>query len=137
MKIVLALLFIICLAGCVTKSKARARAREAFFAGQQHAMSLQQPQSQQSTVSLVGQFRTPVVPWSRELTLARAFVAAEYVGPDPKAIVIVRKGRPISIDPERLLSGEDVALEPGDLVQVTAVTNSTNSVQQESPPTTP
>jgi hypothetical protein len=59
------------------------------------------------------------VPWTAELTLAKAVVAAEYFGDkDPTEILIVRNGKAIRCDPKKLLEGEDVPLEPQDLVEL-------------------
>ena len=105
-------------AGCVTKSKARAEAQKAFVAGQQQAM-IQMSQPRQPVVTFIGPVRNPTVTWSQDLTLAKAIVAAGYEPPsDPKQIMIVRNGQAIPVDPKKLLSGEDVPLVAGDLVQI-------------------
>lgn len=113
------------LAGCVSKSKADARARAAFFAGQQQAaMMSRQTQSQSTsfgapTVTVLGEVRNSLVPWTVDLTLAKAVIAAEYFGrSDPVEIVIQRDGKEISYDPKKLLNGQDVQLEPNDVVQL-------------------
>jgi len=59
------------------------------------------------------------VPWTDELTLAKALHAAEYFGDkDPTEILIVRSGKAIRYDPKKLLEGEDMPLEPQDLIQL-------------------
>ena len=46
-------------------------------------------------------------------------VAAEYYGArDPSEITIIRDGQQIKIDPRRLLSGEDVLLQPRDIIEL-------------------
>jgi hypothetical protein len=108
------------LAGCTTRAKAKADAREAFLAGQQQAMLRMQQQAQSSSISILGRVKNPLIPWTEELTVAKALVAAEYLGKgDPREIILVRSGRATTIDPQRLLNGEDIPLHPGDLIQLT------------------
>src|SRR6185369_2706895 len=95
---------------CVSKSKADARARAAFLAGQQQAM--QQMVMRGPTVSFIGDVRNAVVPWTAGLTLAQALLAAEYYGPDPESIVIRSENEHIQVDLNRLLTGEDIPLQP-------------------------
>jgi hypothetical protein len=105
--------------GCVSKSSADARARAAFLAGQQQAlMQMQQTRGGGPSVTITGAVHNSVVPWSSDLTLAKAVVAAEYFGPDPTQIVIVRSGRAVLLDAHKLLNGEDFQLHPGDLVEI-------------------
>jgi hypothetical protein len=105
-------------AGCVTKSKAKAEAQKAFFAGQQQAM-VRMSQPQQPVVTFIGPVRIPTVLWSQDLTLAKAIVAAGYdAKADPRQIMIVRNGQAIPVDPKKLLEGEDIPLVAGDLVQI-------------------
>ena len=108
------------LAGCVTKSKAKADAREAFIAGQQQAMAMARlQQAQGPTVTVVGQVRNKIIPWTQDLTLARAIVNAGYFGTsDPHQIVIVHDGKATTIDSKQLLNGEDVPVQAGDVVQI-------------------
>ena len=96
--------------GCVTKSKAREQARQAFMAGQQSAM-MRMSQPQKPVVTFIGQVQTPSIPWSEGLTLARAIVSAGYTGKDPKQILIVRGGQAVPVDPKQLLNGEDIPLQ--------------------------
>ena len=104
-------------AGCVSKSKAAAQAHQAFLAGEQQAMLARAPQPNSKTVTLVGPFRTPSIPWTEGLSLAKAIVNAGYESPkDPKGIMIVRNGQAVPVDPKALLAGEDVPLMPGDMI---------------------
>ena len=120
------LIWALCLAGCMSKSKADARARAAFFAGQrqQAAMMARQAQPQSTTfnaatVTVLGEVRNALIPWTAELTLGKAVIAADYYGrSDPTEIVIQRAGKEISYDPKKLLSGQDVQLEPNDVIQL-------------------
>jgi hypothetical protein len=108
--------------GCVSKSKANAQARAAFLAGQQEAMTrMQQAQTQGQgpCVTINGQVRNRVVPWTQGLTLAKALVAADYFGAaDPGQIIIVHHGIATRVEPQKLLSGVDIPLQPGDIVQL-------------------
>jgi protein involved in polysaccharide export with SLBB domain len=114
----LIILILIGVSGCVTKSKAKADAQSAFLAGQQQAM-IRMAQPHPAVVTFIGPVRNPTVPWSQELTLAKAIVDAGYNAPsDPKQIMIVRNGQAIPVDPQKLLNGEDVPLVAGDLVQI-------------------
>ena len=108
------------LAGCVTKSKAQAQARDAFAAGQQQAMTMSRMQQPQGpTVTVVGQVRNGVIPWTSDLTVARAIVTAGYFGEsDPHQIYVVRNGKATSIDLKQLLNGEDISVQPGDVIQI-------------------
>jgi hypothetical protein len=106
------------LTGCVTRSNAKAQAQAAYVAGEQRALSMSQ-QPRGPTVTMVGPVRNSVVPWVEGLTLANAIIAADYFGKnDPTAIVVTRQGRLIPVDPKQLLSGHDVALEAGDIVEL-------------------
>ncbi len=107
-------------AGCVSKEKARLQAKAAYLAGQQQAMErMSQRESRSSSVTFVGPVRTSVIPWSPDLTLAKGLVAAKYYGTsDPAGIVIVREGESIRIGPKQLLDGEDIVLQPQDVVEI-------------------
>ncbi len=80
---------------------------------------MQQMQTQGPAVTLVGPVRNKLLPWTAGLTLAQAVVAADYFGQgDPKAIVIQRGAEQIEVDPKRLLSGEDISLQPHDVIEI-------------------
>jgi hypothetical protein len=108
------------LAGCVTEGQAKARERAAYLAGEQAAtIRLQQAQAQGPSVRINGPVRTPVVPWTAGLSLSQAIMAAEYQGVgDPLDIIVVRNGAARRVDVKNLLSGQDVPLQPGDVVQI-------------------
>ena len=113
----LPLLGVLPLCGCTTKAKARAEARAAFLAGQQQGMMRMQ-QSQNPSVTVQGAVKVPMVPWTEDLTVAKAIVAAEYYGNDPREIILVRQGVANRIDPKQLLTGQDPPLQPGDILEV-------------------
>ncbi len=109
-------------AGCVTKSAAKAQARQAYIAGQQEAlMRMQQAQTQGQgpCVTVNGEVRNHVVPWTEGMTLAKALLAADYYGAtDPGQILVVHGGRATRVELKQLLAGSDVPLQPGDIVQL-------------------
>ena len=101
--------------GCVSKSKAQARAQAAYFAGQNAALRQQQGQG----VTVIGPVQNPDVPWVEGLTLAQAIATAHYLGQhDPKEIIITRQGESAKLAPKMLLNGADVPLEPGDIITI-------------------
>ena len=108
--------------GCVSKSKANAQARKAYIAGQQETMmrmQQMQTQGQGPCVTVNGEVRNHVVPWTEGLTLAKALVAADYLGAaDPAQIIILRNGVGKRVEPKQLLSGVDIPLQPGDVVHL-------------------
>jgi hypothetical protein len=115
--------------GCVSKATARKQAQQAYIAGQQHALQMQQqegvgveqglPRTTQPTVTLLGNVKKSSVPWTSDLTLAKALVEGEYTGSsDPTEIYIVRGGLARPVDPAKLIGGQDVPLQAGDVVQV-------------------
>jgi hypothetical protein len=116
--LVLGLLILLATSGCTTKASANAQAQAAFMRGQQEA--LKQQQQNAPSVYFRGDVKKPSVPWTEDLTLAQALVAAEYTGLwDPHTILIIRKGETFKIDPKRVLRGvEDPLLEPGDIVEI-------------------
>ena len=104
---------------CTSASKARRDAQAAFEAGQRQAQQAQQAQ-QNPVVYFRGLVRKPMVPWTEDLTLAKALLQAEYTGLwDPHLLLLTRQGETYRVDPKRLLSGqEDPPLKPGDLIEV-------------------
>jgi hypothetical protein len=116
------LLLAVASAGCVSKSKANAQARKAYIAGQQETMmrmQQMQTQGQGPCVTVNGEVRNHVVPWTEGLTLAKALVAADYLGAaDPAQIIILHNGIGRRVEPRQLLSGVDIPLQPGDVVHL-------------------
>jgi hypothetical protein len=108
--------------GCVTKSKAEAKARAAYLAGQQEALArMQQAQTQGRgpTITVNGEVRNRFVPWSEGMTLAKAIMAADYCGAsDPGQIFVVHNGVARRVELQQLLAGTDIPLQPGDIVQL-------------------
>ena len=111
-------LLVLPLAGCTTKAHAKAEARAAYAAGQQEAVMRMQ-QTQTPSVTVHGAVRSPMVPWTEGLTVAKAIVAAGYSGrKDPTEIIVVRRGQAFRVDPKLLMNGTDPALEAGDVVEL-------------------
>ena len=107
--------------GCVTKKEADARARLAFITGQQQAtMRLQQQQQFRGpSVTFVGPVQNFIVGWHEGLTLTEAILSARYSGTvDPSVINIRRNGETIAVDPQKLLTGENVVLQAGDIIDL-------------------
>lgn len=125
MKLVCSILILLslALAGCAGKARSKEQMQRAYAAGLQAGkVQAEQEQMQQSGVPQVkffGHVKNPAVPWSDGMTLGSALVQAQYVDSNtPTAITIYRNGQPLSIDPQRLLSGEDYPLYPGDTVVI-------------------
>ncbi len=113
---VMALAPLVFFAGCVSKQKAQMEARQAYMAGQQQAS---QATANTLAVSVQGQVRNHLIPWTIDLTLARAIVAANYMGGfKPKIIRVIRNRQTIEVDPNDLLKGQDMPMEAGDAVQI-------------------
>jgi hypothetical protein len=57
------------------------------------------------------------VPWVAGLTLAQAIATANYLGADePTQIILTRQGEDGVTDPQTLLNGAQIPLEPGDMI---------------------
>src|SRR5580698_2744719 len=111
--------------GCVSKSEARLRERNAFLEGQNATLQQEQAQSaaknaaESPGVTIVGAVQHPQVPWVTGLTLAQAITTANYVGTDePKQIILTRNGESATMDASVLLNGTDVPLEIGDIIEL-------------------
>ena len=125
----LILLLALALTGCASKKKQQAEIRKAYAAGQQSVRQAQQAQQQlppqalqqttDPTVRVLGAVKNPILVWSDGLTLARALVESEYEkSTAPKAITIYRNNQPFTIDPQRVLQGDDYPLVPGDIIYI-------------------
>lgn len=110
---------VLAVGGCVTKREAEAQARKAYAEGERQATLKMQQQALGPSVTVVGNVNNGTIPWTEDLTLAKAIVAARYNGKtDPTEIVIVRNGRGTQVDPKKLLAGEDVPLMNHDIVSI-------------------
>jgi hypothetical protein len=112
------LALLLTLVGCMSKAHSKAQAQAAFQAGQMQGLMQAQPAA--PTVTFRGDVKNRTIPWTEDLTLGQALLAAEYQGTlDPHTIVVVRQGTRYPVNPRHLLSGqENPALEPGDIVEV-------------------
>jgi hypothetical protein len=114
------LIFAAAAVGCVPKGEAKAEAHAAYLEGQRDAlMRLQQPQLQGPSVMVNGPVRNSIVPWTPRLTLSQAILAADYQAPgDPADIIVIHNGRGVRVNVRNLLDGQDMSLQPGDVVQL-------------------
>lgn len=102
----LACLLAFALAGCTTKSKARAQAQSAFIAGKTAAE--EHARQAQTMVFVRGDVRNPTVPWKEGMTLADAILAAGWRGlRDPRRVLVTREGQTVPVEMRTLLRGED------------------------------
>lgn len=111
------LLLLLAVVGCTTATKAKLQSQNSFLAGQLQAMQAQQ---QSPSVSVRGEVKNRTIPWTEDLTLARAYLLAEYNGfLAPREIIVIRKGVAYPINLDHFLRGlDDPALEPGDVVDI-------------------
>ena len=118
----LALLIAMLFCGCVTQSRADARVKAAYIAGQKTAFAATGA-NPETSIAVTGPVRHPRVPWVAGLTLVQAIATADYTGRhNPKEITITRHGQPLSVDPDTMLHGQVVLLEPGDAITLLEVT---------------
>jgi hypothetical protein len=117
MRTLVLILLPLLIAGCVSKTKAKLNAQQAYIAGQQHAMMTMQ--QDKTSVQIRGNVKNTSIPWTDGLTVAKAIVAAEYQGAhDPTTIVILRNGAGTQLNAADLLQGHDEPVLPGDLIQI-------------------
>jgi hypothetical protein len=117
LRLCVVLLAAFALAGCVSKTKAKLNAQQAYIAGQQQAMMTMQ--QSKTTVQIRGNVKNTAIRWTEGLTVAQAIVAAEYQGShDPSSVIIVRNGAGTEINAAELLQGHDEPLQAGDLVEI-------------------
>ncbi len=106
------------LAGCTTKSQARAEAKAAYLAGQQQSFANMQ-EARRTNIRILGSVRNPVVEWTDGLTLAQAIIAADYTLPrNPSEIVVIRQRERITVNLKEFLRGNDLPLELGDTIEI-------------------
>ena len=73
----------------------------------------------QMAVHVRGEVRNRIIPWNEDLTLAGALVEADYIGRMTPLSVTVTRGRKVQrFSAARLLSGVDIFLEPGDVIDI-------------------
>ncbi len=112
----LAGLILLPVCGCVTQSKARADAHAAYLAGQRDAYA-SMAATERTSITVYGPVENHSVPWVEGLTLAQTIATANYTNlGSPKEIILLRRGENATINPQDLLNGHDVPLEPGDTI---------------------
>jgi hypothetical protein len=105
------------LTGCETRRQARLEAQQAYVAGQQQALEQSSPKA--PVVIVNGPVRNSVIPWTEDLTLAKAILAADYTGYlRPRLIRVTRKGETTEVKTSELLNGLVMPLESGDILEV-------------------
>ena len=96
-------------------------------------MQQAQAQGQGPCITVNGEVRNRFVPWSEGMTLAQALIAADYCGAaDPGQIIVVHNGIARRIELQQLLSGNDIPLQPGDIVQLMPQTASPQAISRTS-----
>lgn len=114
----LAILLVLGVAGCQHRPSAREKQMAAFQAGQQRVIT-QIMEARRTSIRMIGNVRYPEINWRDGLTLGQAIVAAEILDRgNPKMLFIYRQSGQIPVEPELLLRGDDVPLEPGDTIQI-------------------
>jgi len=113
------MLIVLVLTGCETKKEAQRQAREAYQAGQTQAAK-QWQQQRPPEVVVRGPVRNHTVPWSEDLTLAKAIVDADYTGTmNPVLVRVIRNGQMVEeLRGVDLLHRQDFPLEEGDIVDI-------------------
>jgi hypothetical protein len=110
-------LLVLIASGCETRSRARLEARQAYVEGQEQA--LEQTRPKPPIVTVTGPVRNSIIPWTDELTLSAAYMAAEYTGYiRPRIIRVTRDGQTVEMKFSALLNGQDLTLQAGDTIQV-------------------
>ena len=113
----LMLLGVALVAGCTSKSKARANAQSAFRAGQ--AVATMAADAKHNGISFTGPVLNPIVPWTEGLTLAQAIVAARWSGlKDPRLVIVTRAGERVELTPNESVAAAELTMEPGDAVEL-------------------
>ncbi len=103
--------------GCETKSRARLEARQAYVEGQEQALEQSRPKP--PVVTVAGPVHNRVIPWTDQLTLGQAYLAAEYTGYiRPRLLRVTRDGQTVEFKFSALVNGDDLPLQPGDTIQV-------------------
>jgi SLBB domain len=106
------------LPGCTSDSKAEADARAAYIAGQRAAFD-RMAAMRRTSVVVIGPVENPKVEWTNGLTLARAILDAKYAGvASPTGIMLTRQGQTTRINVQNFLQGQDVPLQPGDIITI-------------------
>jgi hypothetical protein len=114
----LAMAGLVLLCGCASQTRRQAEIDAAFQAGQEAAYELM-GQSGIPVVRMVGPFQRGVILWRNDLTLAEAFLEAGYQLEKAPSQILVHRGRNVQpVNASRLLTGNDVLLDPGITVRV-------------------
>src|SRR4051794_12343138 len=113
----LLLVITITIAGCTSEKEARRREVKAYWTGQQQNTAAQ---TSKFSVYVMGNVANHTIPWTIDLTLAKALIASSYLGEgNPGNIALTRNGETVNIAPVRVLRGYDFPLEAGDRIELT------------------
>lgn len=116
--LLLGCLYLLATTCCTTKADARRQAQLAYLAGQQQAQANMQD-VRRTSVRVVGNVQNPEIIWEDGMTLARVIADAQYQDAAiPREIVVIRQRQRFIIDPNTLLQGRDMPVEPGDTVEI-------------------
>ena len=105
------------LSGCVSSMESEKRVKQAYNAGQRDALAKQNKTDQ---VWVVGNVWNPLLPWTEDLSLAKAIIASAWRGSrDPSDIILRRDGSPaFHFTAGQLLQGFDIPLKAGDRIEL-------------------
>ena len=104
--------------GCASKKeqKLKAERQQAFIAGQEAAWQ-QFQQAHPNSIRVLGPVANPILEWHEGLTLVRAIVEARYSAQGNPGVIVVQRGPDQrQFNARQLLSGQDLALLPGDQI---------------------
>ena len=102
--------------GCTSNRNAQFQAQQAYLQGQQQAMAAEQ-EAKHPSVFVQGSVKNSQVQWVDGLTVAQTIVAAEYQGiTNPRTIRLVRNRQPTDIKVSDLLKGNDIPVQPNDVI---------------------
>lgn len=120
----LVLLVLVGLPGCTSRKAANRQAAVAYQMGLSGAqIRAQQAEDRQrrQVIALTGTVRLTEIPWFEGMGVAEALLQAEYTGlTNPFRVLIYRAEKVEVLSVKALLAGEDIFLQPGDLLQVEA-----------------
>jgi len=110
---------LLALAGCASQLEVHRQVVDAYRIGRQEEAAAAAAKAQAPCVSVRGNVKNPVIPWTEEMTLARAILDADDQSlTSPRKFFLTRGNRTIEITARQLLNGYDIPLEAGDIVSI-------------------
>lgn len=117
-KCVAGLILVITLGGCISKSTARKQRNVAFIEGKNAGM-MQALQTQAQSVTVIGDVKNRVLTWNQDMTVATAFLQANYQGVvEPRGFLVRHGSEQFRLSADELLDGKDLQLLPGDTLEI-------------------